>query len=405
LLFRIVRFIKGLFTTPLSDCDKNEFAVSINRINIARAKITTLTFVIIEAIMLLIHCVINRENLFEMPYICYGFMYVLMLLVMIALFAAFTKLGADVPKNISFIRIAGIIFIGFILIWCAGISLLDQLMNGQVIVYVVAIISVAITPILEPVSVLLVYLTVHILFLMALPFLQESRQLLFANTVNTSAFVVMSWMISCMRYKKQAEDFINKKVILKKNEELNLINLELQKANQKLEVMSRTDSLTGTLNRLCFEKTIKDEWDRCKRDSIPLSLIIVDIDSFKRINDKYGHQTGDSCIKLIADVLTVCAGQYAGKVARYGGDEFIVLLPQTDKEGALRLAELMRAGVEERAVSSMHSKAPDHVTISLGINTIIPSDELSIDDFISDTDKALYMAKERRNCAVYAMRQ
>lgn len=169
--------------------------------------------------------------------------------------------------------------------------------------------------------------------------------------------------------------------------------------------MSRTDSLTGTLNRLCFEKTIKDEWDRCKRDSIPLSLIIVDIDSFKRINDKYGHQTGDSCIKLIADVLTVCAGQYAGKVARYGGDEFIVLLPQTDKEGALRLAELMRAGVEERAVSSMHSKAPDHVTISLGINTIIPSDELSIDDFISDTDKALYMAKERRNYAVYAMRQ
>lgn len=151
-----------------------------------------------------------------MPYICYGFMYVLMLLVMIALFAAFTKLGADVPKNISFIRIAGIIFIGFILIWCAGISLLDQLMNGQVIVYVVAIISVAITPILEPVSVLLVYLTVHILFLIALPFLQESRQLLFANTVNTSAFVVMSWMISCMRYKKQAEDFINKKVILKK---------------------------------------------------------------------------------------------------------------------------------------------------------------------------------------------
>jgi len=83
----------------------------------------------------------------------------------------------------------------------------------------------------------------------------------------------------------------------------------------------------------------------------------------------------------------------------------VVLLPHTDKENALNLAEQMRKGVEEKSVPHLYSNASKHVTISLGINTIIPSDETCIDEFISNTDKALYMAKEKRNCSVYAMQQ
>ena len=215
-----------------------------------RAKITTITFVILEAMMLLTHYITNRENLFNIPYIYYGSMYILMLVVMIAFFTIFTKLGADVSKHISCIRYAGIFFIGFILMWCAGISLLDQLTSGQVIVYVVAVISIAITPFFEPVILFLVYLTIHSLFLIAMPYFQESTQLLLGNSLNTTTFVIMSWAISCMRYKKQAEDFNNKKIILKKNDELRLINMQLQEANQKLEIMSMTDGLTGIFNRL-----------------------------------------------------------------------------------------------------------------------------------------------------------
>jgi len=121
----------------MPDGDKAEFTISINRINIARAKITTVTFVVLESMMLLIHYIKNREKLFDAPYIYYGFMYALMLVAMIAFFVIFTKLGSDVPRHISRIRIAGIFFIAFILMWCAGISLLDQLSSGQVIVYVV----------------------------------------------------------------------------------------------------------------------------------------------------------------------------------------------------------------------------------------------------------------------------
>jgi len=216
MLGRMVKFIQSFFIASTSDSDKSEFVISINRINVVRAKITSMTFIILEAMVLLIHYMTNKENLFNIPYIYYGSMYVLMLVAMIVFFTLFTKLGADVSKHISSIRCTGIFFICFILLWCAGISLLDQLTIGQVIVYVVAVISIAITPIFEPLIIFLVYLTIHSLFLIAMPYFQESTQLLLANSLNSTTFVIMSWAISCMRYKKHAEDFINKKIILKK---------------------------------------------------------------------------------------------------------------------------------------------------------------------------------------------
>lgn len=405
MLVRIKKCIKGLFITPMSGSDKIEFTISIYRINIARVKITIVTFIILEAMMLALHCFLNREKLFDDPYIYYGFMYALMLVAMAVFFAIFSKLGADVAKYLACIRFVGILFIAFILLWCAGISLLDQLSSGQVIVYIVAIISIAITPFFEPLTLFLVYLTIHSLFLFAMPYFQKSLQLIYGNAINATTFVIISWAISYMRYQKQAEDFINKKTILRKNEELRLMNRQLQEANRKLEVMSMTDGLTGVFNRLSFGTIIKDEWDRCKRNSAPLSLIMVDIDFFKEFNDNYGHQAGDCCIKLVAELLTVYAKDPMCKVARYGGDELVVVLPYTDKKEAWELAEQVREGVEAKTIAHMGSTASNHVTISLGINTTIPSDESSIEEFIRSTDKALYMAKERRNCSVFAPTQ
>ncbi len=407
MLANIVKLIKNFFIISMSDGDKAEFTISINSINIARAKITTIMFVVLEAMMLLIHYIKNSEKLFDAPYIYYGFMYVLMMAAMIAFFVIFTKLGTDVQRYISRIRIAGIFFIAFILMWCAGISLLDQLSNGQVIVYIVAVVSIAVTPFFEPAVLLLVYLAVHALFLTAMlatPYFQNSAHLL-GNSINATTFVIISWAISYMRYKKQTEDFINKKIMLEKNEELKKINLQLQEANQKLEKMSVTDSLTGINNRLGFETAIRDEWNRCKRHSIPLSLIIADVDFFKEFNDNYGHQAGDYCIITVAEVLKSYAKRSSDKIARYGGDEFVVLIPHMDRESALNLAEQIRKAVEERHVPHMFSGVSDHVTLSLGVNTVIPSDETSIDEFISNADKALYKAKEKRNCAVFAMQQ
>ena len=191
------------------------------------------------------------------------------------------------------------------------------------------------------------------------------------------------------------------RVVRKADRELR-INKELERANHKLEILSQTDGLTGVFNRFMFEMRIQDEWNRCKRHSIPLSLIMVDIDAFKSFNDNYGHQAGDNCIRQIAEVLSACAKRSSDTVARYGGEEFVIVLPHTEKENALQLAEQMRKKAEIMAIPHLQSGISDYITISLGVNTIIPSDESTIEKFISDTDKALYKAKERRNCtAVY----
>jgi len=399
---KLLDHMKSIFKKSMPESDRAEYHLSISKINVARAKITAALIIALEVLMLVVHYLMHRENLFEKPYIYYGSMYVLLLLFMIGFLAAFMRLGADVAKNSSRIRAVGTLFIGFVLLWCAGISLLDQLSNGQVIVYTIAVISIAIMPVIKPHVLFFVYFVVHVLFLIAMPYFQESKQLIYGNSVNSTAFVVIACAIAYMRYQKQVEDFINKKTILQKNEELKRINKQLQEANQKLEMISKTDGLTGITNRLSFESVLRDEWDNCMQHSTPLSLIMIDIDYFKEYNDHYGHPAGDRCIKLIANLLTMYAKDPTYKVARYGGDELIIVLPYTDKEKAWNLAEQIRKGVEEKALPHMYSEAAKHVTISLGVNTVVPSDNVSIEEFIRNTDQALYKAKERRNCSVCA---
>ena len=390
---------KKLLSISLPEKDQTEFVINVNRINIVRSQITAMAFMILEAFLLTISFIIYRGDFFKTPY---GIMYITMLSAMTAFLLIFIKLGSNVPKYGICIRFAGIFFISFILAWCAGISLLDQLTNGQVIVYVIAIISIAVTPIYEPFLLLLMYLIIHIFFLILLPYFQKSAELLFANSVNSTAFLIISWAISCMRYKKQAEDFNNKKIIQAKNDELKWMNKELEEANRKLKILSQTDALTGVYNRSMFETKMGDEWSRCKRHSIPLSLIMADIDYFKSFNDKYGHQAGDHCIQQIAGILSASARRSSDIVARYGGEEFIIVLPHIERKKALELAEQMRKSAEEMTVQYLNSEVSNNITISLGVNTVIPTDELSIEGFIYNTDKALYKAKEKRNCVYSA---
>ncbi len=201
-----------------------------------------------------------------------------------------------------------------------------------------------------------------------------------------------------MRYRKQLEDFNNKKIIKEKSRELNRVNLELKEANQKLERISQTDSLTGIYNRLVFDRDIEAKWESCKKDSVALSLILVDIDFFKEYNDNYGHQAGDTCLKQVTETMSNCIKRSSDIVARYGGEEFAVILPDMVEADALELAEIMRKKIEELNISHLFSSACKYVTISLGVHSVIPSDEMSMEKFIKITDNALFKAKkENRN--------
>ncbi|OGT22097.1 MAG: hypothetical protein A2V90_04155 [Gammaproteobacteria bacterium RBG_16_57_12] len=174
---------------------------------------------------------------------------------------------------------------------------------------------------------------------------------------------------------------------------------QLQAANQDLERLVVTDSLTQLANRRRFDEVLSLEWRRCWRDGAELSLIMIDIDHFKKYNDSYGHQQGDVCLKRVADAIKSVLQRAGDVAARYGGEEFAVLLPEADINGAREIAELIRTEVMSLGIHAAPEVQNEHVTVSLGIATIRPdSSHAGQDELVARADAALYRAKnEGRN--------
>ncbi|WP_200321390.1 diguanylate cyclase domain-containing protein [Sphaerospermopsis aphanizomenoides] len=175
----------------------------------------------------------------------------------------------------------------------------------------------------------------------------------------------------------------------------------LRRANQELEQLVNIDGLTQIANRRCFDHRLEQEWQRLYREQQPLSLLLFDVDYFKRYNDYYGHQLGDECLIIIAQAIQQVVFRPADLVARYGGEEFVAILPDTDIEGAIAVAQKIHAAIQALAIPHQTSEVSDIVTISLGITTITPTSELSLATIIDQADQALYRAKQQgRNQSV-----
>ena len=173
---------------------------------------------------------------------------------------------------------------------------------------------------------------------------------------------------------------------------------ELVEANRQLKMLSFIDGLTGIPNRRHFDERIDMEWRREKRHDEPLSLILIDIDFFKTYNDEYGHPAGDDCLNRVATRLKSTFRRPGDFIARYGGEEFVALLPETNGEGALKVAERLRIRIEEMHIAHLKSEVSAFVTISLGVATVKPDKNQTVEDLIKAADKALYQAKtEGRN--------
>lgn len=169
---------------------------------------------------------------------------------------------------------------------------------------------------------------------------------------------------------------------------------ELRQAEVMLRQLSRTDGLTGLKNRRTFDELLYEEWRRGIRGHYPLSLMMVDVDFFKKYNDRHGHLRGDECLKLLAAVLKKVAQRPGDVVARFGGEEFVILLPQVDMNDTVAIAERIRSQVEALKFPNESSEIGGYLTISIGVSSFIPSDKLSATDLIQQADEALYQAKE-----------
>jgi diguanylate cyclase (GGDEF)-like protein len=174
----------------------------------------------------------------------------------------------------------------------------------------------------------------------------------------------------------------------------NVILTFTEKHNRELEYLSYHDDLTGLSNRRRFENRLKSEWKRSVREQGTLALALVDVDYFKQYNDAYGHLAGDECLRRIAKTLQACCKRPADLAARYGGEEFIILLPDTNVEGATIIAETIREKVEDLNIRHETSEAHTIVTVSLGVAVIKPSRVDSQNELIAQVGEALYFAKQ-----------
>lgn len=171
----------------------------------------------------------------------------------------------------------------------------------------------------------------------------------------------------------------------------------LRKANENLHHLSTTDALTGIANRRAYDDYVEKEWKRMLRDNTPLSLIICDIDFFKKYNDRYGHEGGDVCLRTVAQIIRQKATRPGDFAARYGGEEFSVVLPDTSADGARHIAENIRTAVAQHSIPHEDSAAAPHVTLSLGVAQVQPpfAAELTLASLFRVADAALYEAKQQ----------
>lgn len=170
-------------------------------------------------------------------------------------------------------------------------------------------------------------------------------------------------------------------------------NAKLEDANRTLERLSSMDGLTGLSNRRHFDGYLENEWKRGARNKTPLALLMIDIDHFKAYNDHYGHQGGDDCLKAVAKIIGKSVRRPADLAARYGGEEFVMVLPETEIEGAVTLAEKIRMKVEAARLPHAKSSVSEVVTISLGVADVIPEQCHNHKELIEAADKALYGSK------------
>ncbi|NQZ21338.1 MAG: diguanylate cyclase [Colwellia sp.] len=214
---------------------------------------------------------------------------------------------------------------------------------------------------------------------------------------------ILSLLLVFLIYRKEYRDESNKTIspdveqdeleskVQERTLELNIALQELEEVNKELQEKNTLDELTGLYNRRHYDQKILAEYRRSRRNLTPLSLVVIDIDHFKQVNDNYGHLAGDACLVVVATCIKQCLRRSADIGCRYGGEEFCLILPETDSEGALALAEELRESIE--TCHANYNGIDISLTISCGSSTYQQQKHVKPEHLFAVADQALYQAK------------
>jgi diguanylate cyclase (GGDEF)-like protein len=212
--------------------------------------------------------------------------------------------------------------------------------------------------------------------------------------------LVTRYLIFLERRNRELKDYSKDLEVMVKER-----TIALQSANDSLQQLASMDSLTQVYNRRYFDEYLEGEWQRARRNEDCLSLILCDVDHFKAYNDTYGHQAGDLCLYNVAQAMLEVSHRSSDRVARYGGEEFVIVLPHTGREGAIQVAEGIRAQIKALNLPHGGSLTQDFVTVSMGVASMVPINEEGVFQLIQDADRGLYQAKQSGRDRVAVFRE
>jgi diguanylate cyclase (GGDEF)-like protein len=295
-----------------------------------------------------------------------------------------TRMVAFVPNSRSG-KLLPLLVMGLGLLFVTGIAAINQWVSPDMTPFVIGVLACSLAVVLRPLSAAWIFAGAYLLFVYAMGVTQLDPQTLLFNRLNGLAAVVMAWALSFLLWR-------NFTTIRLQHEQLEKANTELQTKQRELLRLTRLDGLTGLYNRTTFVEVSRQELARAKRQASNTTILLLDLDFFKRVNDTWGHPAGDAVLKNVAFIAnnTVRATDLVG---RLGGEEFIILLPNTSLEAARVLAEKLRANMERHPTAWENGAIK--TTISIGLASTSAAENRDFDHLYTAADKALYQAKER----------
>lgn len=282
-------------------------------------------------------------------------------------------------------RSMGLLAGTLILLSAIAVVYVDQWVTPNITPFLIACLGVSLALYLRPIPAAWLYLAVYVVFYKAIAWTQHVPELLLSNRLNGFTACVMGWALSVLLWRKFT-------TIALQRTQLEKAHAELQSKQRELERLTRQDGLTGLFNRNTFVELSRSELRRAQRQGSATTILLLDLDHFKRINDTWGHPAGDAVLRHVAGLASSTV-RSTDLVGRLGGEEFIVLLPNTSAEAGRRLAEKLRARLETSVVQWEGTRIP--VTASFGLASTTPAEKRDFDHLYTEADKALYLAKQR----------
>lgn len=266
-----------------------------------------------------------------------------------------------------------------------AIVCVDQWVTPSVTPFLVACFGMSLAMYLRPAPAAALYCAAYAGFYVALGWTQTDPDVLLSNRMNGITACVMGWALSALLWRKLVTISLQRRQLEKAHQ-------ELQEKQRELERLTRQDGLTGLFNRNTFVELSRSELLRAQRQGSATTILLLDLDHFKRVNDTWGHPAGDAVLRQVA-VTATQAVRSTDLVGRLGGEEFIILLPHTSEDAGRRIAEKIRHRLQSAPVAWEGTSIP--VTASIGVASAAAAAKRDFDSLYNEADKALYLAKQR----------